>query len=169
MAKVVPPSKAGLPEGVGRVRVSTSRARRGKILAVEHPILGWTKYKEWAAYRLVERAIDKIGPMTALSFIGLTFFYKGLADEGENLFQLIRSIVPTPEQPVPPAFSSLDAYIQSFFTALGFTPFGAIARFFFPTEILPEKTLGGEALKWWWAAVAAAITITIGKTVASIL
>lgn len=137
---------------------------------MEHPILGWTKYREWAAYRAVESAIEKIGPLTALSFVGLTFFYKGLADEGENLFQLIRSIVPTPEQPVPAAFSSLDSYIQAFFTAFRFTPMGTIAQFFFPVDVRRgERTPGGELIKWWWAAVAAAITITVGKTVASLL
>ncbi len=53
MAKIIPAQEAGLAEGVGRVRVSTSRARRGKILAVEHPIFGWVPYRQWALLRLV--------------------------------------------------------------------------------------------------------------------
>lgn len=52
MAKTVPASEVGLGD-IGRVRVSTSRARRGKILAVEHPIFGWVPYRQWALLRLV--------------------------------------------------------------------------------------------------------------------
>ncbi len=62
MAKIIPAQEAGLAEGVGRVRVSTSRARRGKILAVEHPIFGWVPYRQWALLRLVpeERILPSI-------------------------------------------------------------------------------------------------------------
>ncbi len=59
MAKIIPAQEAGL-EGVGRVRVSSSRARRGKILAVEHPIFGWLPYRQWAILRLVPE--DRILP-----------------------------------------------------------------------------------------------------------
>ncbi len=60
MAKIVPSQEVGLGEGVGRVRISTSRARRGKILAVEHPIFGWLPYRQWALLRLVPE--DRILP-----------------------------------------------------------------------------------------------------------
>jgi len=60
VAKIIPAQEAGLGEGVGRVRVSTSRARRGKILAVEHPIFGWVHYRQWALLRLVPE--DRILP-----------------------------------------------------------------------------------------------------------
>ncbi len=101
MAKVVPAHEVGLPEGAGRVRVSSSRTRRGRILAVEHPVFGWIKYREWAFLGYVERLVERIGPLELVAWTGFTLAYKGGIDSAQAFADWLsgRGTPPDPGKP----------------------------------------------------------------------
>lgn len=166
MPKVLPAHEVGLPQGVGRVRVSTSRARRGKILAVEHPVFGWVRYREWALLGYVERLVERIGPLELVAWVGLTLSYR----QGIRSFEDFTSWLTQASGDVGGLFSNIGQFIfgaaipettaavGAFFGGLGADPSN-------PLNFLKGVTglVGGEVQRWFWAAIAAAITIVVTK------
>ncbi len=152
MARVVPAHEVGLPEGAGRVRVSSSRARRGKILAVEHPVFGWVNYREWALLGYVERLVERIGPLELVAWVGLTYTYAATIKSAADLISWGQNL----------AVGTADF-------------FAGIVSIFLPFDISilsPEggfpDILGGvvgRVTRYFWAAVAAAMTILAVKRV----
>ncbi len=152
MAKVVPAHEVGLPEGAGRVRVSSSRARRGKILAVEHPVFGWVRYREWALLGYLEGLVERVGPLELVAWVGLTYtFSVTITKSGEFLSWIQNTAVGA----------------SDFFTGIVAAITGIDIPLLAPAVELPDILGGvvGQATKYFWAAVAAAMTILAVKRV----
>ncbi len=164
MPKVVPGTEVNIPEAA-EVRVSTAKRyldrgqEHGPILAVRHPILGWVKYSEWSLLNSLRSLVERIGPIEAVAWIGLTFQYaqtiKSAGDLAGWLNQLSGDIggffsqigeflfgaaIPETTAAVGTAFGGLGADIQGLL--------GGLTGFF-----------GDTATRYAWAAVAAAITV----------
>ncbi len=57
MARKVPGKELGIDAPY--VRVSTGK-RKGNILAVQHPVLGWVPYRQWGMLQVVEKNLPLI-------------------------------------------------------------------------------------------------------------
>ncbi len=165
MARKIPGKDLGIDAPY--VRVSTGK-RAGNILAVQHPIFGWVPYREWGLLRVVEKGIRTIGFLTFISWVGLTImFKKGLIDTFERFFEWLQSI--DEARIVAAEFWKTGVFPSNVREALG--PVGEIL-FPFPgaeREIAKRIPFIDEPLKWFWAAVAAAITITVGMPLAKVV
>jgi len=159
LAKVVAAHEVGLPQGAGRVRVSSSRARRGKILAVEHPVFGWVGYREWALLGYVERLVERIGPLELVAWVGLTYQYAGFIKSAGDLAGWLNQV----GGDVGDFFSQLGQGL--FGGALPDVTAGVGAAFGGAGQSIQDALagltagLGNQVYRYLWAAVAAAISV----------
>ncbi len=132
---------------------------------MEHPVFGWVRYREWALLGYLERLVERIGPLELVAWVGLTYqFAQTIKSAGELAGWL----------------NQLAGDIGGYFSQLGQFIFGAA---------IPETTaavgalfggagqgiqdvlaglssiVGGTATRYFWAAVAAALTILAVKRV----
>lgn len=174
MPRVAYPNEVGIRDpDIIEVRISTAMTRRtgkgpgGKnvptdhILKVRHRSFGWIKPWEWGALSKIEGVIKDIGPLKMVAWVGLTITYsetikaapdfidwaKSLSGEIGNFFSQIGAAIfgaglPETTAQVGAAFGGAGSAVQGFVTAVQafLLPKGAIAQYF-------------------WAAVAAAITV----------
>ncbi len=161
MARVLPAHEVGLPEGAGRVRVSGGK-RPGRILAVEHPVFGWVNYREWALLGYVERLVERIGPLELVAWVGLTYQYAQIIKSAGDLAGWLNNragdladILANAAFFIPEALTGVD--IRSLLGGAGQTIQDVLGGL--------SSIVGGTVTRYFWAAVAAAMTILAVKRV----
>jgi hypothetical protein len=175
--KTLPGKDFGIDDPAVLVRVSTQKERKGKILKIKHPILGWIEPQVYYAFQAVVKELKRIDPLKLLAFITLTILYKpvihavddvmdwfgdlfegiGLAISGQLTPAVVVNIFT--EMPI------LGGLFQTLFEALGM-----------PQDVMTEaQAITGregfinELQEWFFAAGAAAITITVGPSLVGAL
>jgi hypothetical protein len=166
--RVLPGKDFGIDDPAVLVRVSTQKEKRGQILKIKHPIIGWVKPQIYYAITTITEEIRRIDPIQLIALVTLAVLYKKAIEVTGDVVGWLGDL-----------FDNLGLFISGQLSPIQTVEFLSQLPFFSGlaplAEVLGAETeaftltgrggLLNEAQEWLLAFGSAAITIVFGGQV----
>lgn len=150
-----------------------------KVLAIEHPLFGWLKPWNYKFVVAMQGFVQRIDPLELIAFTGLTVFWKGTIEAAQDFGIWFADASKTWNLEFHVDFLGVPGTQAGpfQFNVLGFLIGGVLGGFLLgslsarETEMVEAqlKTFESEISRWFWALVAAALTLKVGVPLAKLL